>query len=330
MSTNSGMFEDAKAGELCDLELECDGVKLTVHKIVVWNRSEVIKTACKSNFRVKPATPTASNQVSYLTLKKEGRTNVVQIPDFSLATVKRMVEYMYLENYTLGNGPKWISELAGLRVDTSSDLAAAPALDTSPDLISLTESANETTDSTPPTTAETLRPHLEMSMIAGYYLIPGLETLALEEITKALKQTWSPAGIDDLISEVYPSIPHEATRKYLSDLVAEHLNDVPINETLFPDPFSRQVISALERQLTTAKESIKALTEKSLLSDTNTDLAQRQFRQLKASLEKLQDIWQCRHCGQGFHCQVEFARLDEVACMIRCRECRTRHYGSPL
>ncbi|PYH81165.1 hypothetical protein BO82DRAFT_432801 [Aspergillus uvarum CBS 121591] len=312
MSNNPGMFEDAKAGELCDLVLECDGVRLSVHKVVVWNWSEVIKTACKSNF------------------KKEGRTNVVQIPDFSLATVKRMVEYMYLEKYTLGNELKWISELAGLRVDTSSDLAAAPASDTSLDFISLTESANETTDSTPPTTAEILRPHLEMSMIAGYYLVPGLETFALEEITKALKQTWSPAGIDDLISEVYPSLPHEATRRHLSELVVEHLNDVPINETLFPDPFSLQVISALRRELTTAKESIKALTEKSLLSDTNMDWARRQYLQLKANLDNLQDIRHCRHCGKGFNCQVEHARLDEVACMIRCRECRTRHYGPPL
>ncbi|PYH46059.1 uncharacterized protein BP01DRAFT_382234 [Aspergillus saccharolyticus JOP 1030-1] len=172
MSTNSGRFEDAKAGELCDLELECEGVKLTVHKIVVWNRSE------------------------------ESRTNVVQIPDFSLATVKRMVEYMYLGDYTLGNELKWdlryvvpntrtrrfvswqilneMQELAGLRVDTSSDLAAALASDHSPDLISITESANDPTDSTPLTTAETLRPHLEMRMIAGYYLIPGRGFFALE------------------------------------------------------------------------------------------------------------------------------------------------------
>lgn len=54
MTNSSKMLKDAQAGELCDLELDCDGVRLTVHKIVVWNESEVIKTACKSNFMVRP------------------------------------------------------------------------------------------------------------------------------------------------------------------------------------------------------------------------------------------------------------------------------------
>ncbi|RAH47965.1 BTB/POZ domain-containing protein [Aspergillus brunneoviolaceus CBS 621.78] len=302
MTYSSKMLKDAQAKELCDLELECDGVRLTVHRIVVWNESEVIKTACKSNFMPK----------------KEGRTNVIQIRDFSLATVKRMVQYMYLGDYTLKNDFRWASEvqeIAQPTVETILNPPTAATTDTQSDLICFTEAAPKTTASTPPTTAEALRPHLEMSMIAGYYMLPGLEALALKRIkTTASEQPWSPAGFDDLVSEVYPSIPHEATRGYLCTMVVEHLNDFPNNENLFPHLFSRQVISILK----SFELEVSCL-------KLQKDHMERKFREMKANLEFINDICECRHCGEAFQSYIQLGGRNSSNCKLRCRECWTRH-----
>ncbi|PYI13113.1 hypothetical protein BO99DRAFT_447902 [Aspergillus violaceofuscus CBS 115571] len=290
MSNNPGMFEDAKAGELCDLVLECDGVRLTVHKLVVWNQSEVIKTACRSNFM-------------------EGHTNVVPIPGFSLVTVKRMVEYMYLGDYSLDKELKWDSELAQTTTEATSDSLTAAASSTSPDTTS-TESAEETTDRSqkvtnpaPPTIAEALRPHLEMSMIAGYYIIPALETLALEKI-KATSM--------DLTS-------------HLRAMVVQHLGDFPSNEVLFPDPFSRNVVSMLRHHVNEYKKRALASAEQTCDANAKRVATETQVRQLKNSLDKLGEVNRCRHCKKPFFGHVKVEGNDNLTCKLQCTQCDTRH-----
>ncbi|RAL08472.1 BTB/POZ domain-containing protein [Aspergillus homomorphus CBS 101889] len=306
MNKLAAMLRNARQGELCDLRLECEGVQLTVHKIVVCNESEMIKTACSANFLEK-------------------RTNVVRMEDFSLATVKRMVEYMYIGDYGLGCGEKWVSELAHSTSDTIPASTATSAPETSFMDTSFAGPGPDSAELTQPTTADILRPHIQMSMIAGYYVIPGLQDLALEKIKQASEQTWSPAGFDEMVKEVYGSLTHQATQNHLAEMAIKHLHDLHRNEALFPDVFSRRVISTMLLQLANALEQASEAGIQANAEQIRASHAEQRFKRLRANLEGIRNIRKCRHCDQTFDSYFELANEESPTCKLRCRACNTRH-----
>ncbi|PYH43082.1 BTB/POZ domain-containing protein [Aspergillus saccharolyticus JOP 1030-1] len=293
MTNNPAMLEDAQAGEYCDLELECEGKKLTVHKIVVCNKSGVIKKACKGHF-------------------VEGRTNTIRIQDFSSVTVKRWIEYMYVGDYGLDNQLEWISELARI-TDNACD-SIEPVSPTT----SSAGSVLDATASTTPTTAEVLRPHLEMSTIAHYYMMPELEALALQKIRTSLAQPWSPAGVDELIPELCPKIRDEATLQQLCEMVIDHIETFEKSESLFPDRFSRRVIATLRERMGHIKQQLNEATlsfgREQMTLKTQLLNSDQRFRTLKSNLENIKDVPECRHCSKTFHVQLELGGEDSSIC----------------
>ena len=70
------------SGKYSDLTLECDGLRFKVHKSVVCGRSPVLEKECDGNFL-------------------EGKTGyvVVGAPDANRYTVRRMLDYLYKDDY---------------------------------------------------------------------------------------------------------------------------------------------------------------------------------------------------------------------------------------
>ncbi|KAL7945078.1 hypothetical protein V8C42DRAFT_324502 [Trichoderma barbatum] len=66
-------------GELCDLDLVCNGQKISVHKLIIYSQSPVIKAACTGAFVEASGT--------------------YEIKDSTFETVQRMVDYLYSGGY---------------------------------------------------------------------------------------------------------------------------------------------------------------------------------------------------------------------------------------
>ncbi|QGA16299.1 hypothetical protein EYB26_003966 [Talaromyces marneffei] len=206
-----------------DLTLECDGETFAVHKAIVLTQSVVLEKACQAHW-------------------KEGKDNVIQITEFDVRTVRRMVEFLYTGDYDQDK-PEFVTptvdeqpleaEDSDSNEDAFSTLfrrSGSPAFD----LQSLEAGVYDTgvsayqspsrleeimrewapDDETAANTfIDTFSPQICVHAIAEYYMMNDLKEKVVEKIKALLKRTiWSTKGFMAVAKEVFETtVPPPST-----------------------------------------------------------------------------------------------------------------------
>ncbi|PYI27947.1 hypothetical protein BP00DRAFT_308752, partial [Aspergillus indologenus CBS 114.80] len=174
-------------GEYTDFALECDGVKIPVHKVIVCSQIQAFAAACTGGF-------------------KEGCSGIYRIEKFPLSSVRHLVQFLYTGDYDLTNdagNPVLPSSLSPSAATTAAVTTAAVASDLSKNLVA----------------------HIHMAEMADYYHVLGLKELVHKKVDETLRLPWSPEGFADAVNMAFKIADDGVLREKLAATVADHLDD---------------------------------------------------------------------------------------------------------
>ncbi|PON25785.1 hypothetical protein TGAM01_v205222 [Trichoderma gamsii] len=171
-----------KSGQFSDLTLVCQGEEFKIHRFVACSHSSVIATALKGDF-------------------KEAQSGVITVELFDADTVRRMVEYMYTEDYDQGRENSEVATPVAIGTPSTVPSIAPTTTPSNAPSATLNATANgqsssaivNTALSTPaPIFTEDTLHHVQVNAIADYYGIQGLALLANQKIQRVYYTSWDP------------------------------------------------------------------------------------------------------------------------------------------
>ncbi|GAB7365037.1 hypothetical protein MBLNU230_g5818t1 [Neophaeotheca triangularis] len=161
----SGMANMFLNSDFSDLTIKCDGEEFPVHKGIVCALSPVLSTLCKAKMR-------------------ESQENIIEHMQFDAATVRRMLSFIYIQDYSLEGESVVIEPLENVPSKTS--------------VLSKSEA---------------LIAHVHTFAIADYYDIPSLRYMAtkrfIECASEGLQIQGFFQGFFDVVREVYRYAPNQ-------------------------------------------------------------------------------------------------------------------------
>lgn len=308
------------SGEYSDLTLECQGEVFKVHKAIVCSHSPVIAAAVGGNFQVHKSgsqrpdnmtVPFHAHRHIFL-VEQEAKTSVVKVDGFDVATVKRMINFMY-----------------GAKEATSSEDAPAPCSD---------EGTTMTTMMTA-TPMKSLLAHVRVNAIADYYNIPELGKLATAEMRRLLDTAWSADDFLEAATEALSTTGDRELHRLFADSAASHLQEI-----VHMDRFAElDVVNDFTmRLLQGCAETFKAL---NTLQDRQSELEaqiaretswhERETARTSRTISNMRECVQtlgktkfCRYktCEADFTCIIEEEyHPDYQSYTLRCARCSCRH-----
>jgi len=221
-----------------DLKFVCEGQEIKVHKAIVCTQSSVIDKSANNEFFV------------------EAHKGRIEMDNFDLPTVKRMVEFMYTGKYSEISHE--ISKTATLAVE-----------DTGP------KAAGEETERTK--ILEILKIHVRVNAIADYYDIPTLRDVASSKVDGIFARIGFSINIFlDVLKETMGITSDKGLYQVLGSAAANHLEELILNENfraidIMKDGFGGSLLFACAQLMTTTRSSLK--TERELHQQTRRELA---------------------------------------------------------
>ncbi|RAH47800.1 uncharacterized protein BO95DRAFT_461866 [Aspergillus brunneoviolaceus CBS 621.78] len=241
-TVNDLVYKKAKMGEYTDFALECDGVEIPVHKVIVCSQIKAFAAACAGGF-------------------KEGCSGVYRIDEFPLSSIRHLVQFLYTGDYGLPNDAD--------KSPSDPDLVLPPSLSLSPSSSSSSSSSSAAATTAAITTAavtedlsKNLVAHIHMAEIADYFNVPGLKELVHKKVDETLQLPWSPEGFADAVTMAFNIGDNGVLRDRLAATVADHLDDFLGTDSrmdLFTHDASFQVLRRLNEQLKESERRTKGL-----------------------------------------------------------------------
>ncbi|KAI9663518.1 MAG: hypothetical protein M1831_002527 [Alyxoria varia] len=211
-----------------DLTLKCEGQEFSAHRLIVCACSPVFKAECSGQFKAI--------------------TRCIEVTIADVPTLKRMVCFMYADDYDDGAPAKAIDEVCqineipehveaedGMRDSSdydnvrSSNKDSVAGSDASDDSGSQRNSLRDDPN-------EALKNNIRVFIAADYYQIQALMDLALVKFDEALKESTS-EGFEEVVVMAYTEAPIQAKRLRASvrGYVLEHLTTTLQNNEAFLD-----------------------------------------------------------------------------------------------
>lgn len=226
-----------------DLTFVCEGQEIKVHKAIVCTQSPVIDKSTNNEFFI------------------EARTDRIEMDNFDLPTVKRMVEFMYTGKYSAGADE--------MSLDTSKTATLAESEDAG------AKTASE--EAAHSKSLEILKRHVRVNAIADYYDIPRLRDLASSMIEGILTRLGFSVNIFlDVLKEATEITGDKGLYRVLGSAAANHLEELVLNENfraidIMKNGFGRGLLFACARLITATTSSLK--TEREFHERTKRELA---------------------------------------------------------
>ncbi|KAF4965135.1 hypothetical protein FSARC_7002 [Fusarium sarcochroum] len=182
--SSSALPDLVESGDYSDFTLTCEGQDFKLHQILVCPKSPVMAKALKGNFR-------------------EATSRVLRVEQFDVATVRRMIIFIYTGDYSL--------EPTCKEPNTPSDPPKESSV-----VISSTKEDDIPTE---------LLCHLRMNSIGDYYDIQGLVEYANAKMQPLLQNSQT-ESLPQLVQEVSDSTGDTVLHSIVASLVASHIEDV--------------------------------------------------------------------------------------------------------
>ncbi|KAH6898076.1 hypothetical protein B0T10DRAFT_601107 [Thelonectria olida] len=202
MADNEGLSPDLAAvlldllqtGKNTDFALLSHGKKIHLHKLIVCAQSPVIDAALNGSF-------------------KESKTAVLRVDDsFSFETVQYMTKFLYTGKYEIETkAPGKTTKRKRPQVGPISTASSS----------SLADSTN--ISSSGPTERQLLFQHYHVCLIADYYDIPNLKSLAIKVFSSTLGLKWTPSNLIEATCEILEATSDEALTDSLAVSIASRL-----------------------------------------------------------------------------------------------------------
>ncbi|KAJ4195507.1 hypothetical protein NW759_016441 [Fusarium solani] len=145
---------------------------------------------------------------------QEARTKVLNVKAFDVATVRRMVTFMYTEEYEVGS----INETSGSAISHETEVSQPE--------VSITELHLPPQQLDRVDVTEALLRHVRVNAIADYYDIPKLTQLANSKIRCLLGDSWQAESFSHVVEEVLDSTGNVALQEILSSTAADHIGEL--------------------------------------------------------------------------------------------------------
>ncbi|KAF4632577.1 hypothetical protein G7Y89_g5550 [Cudoniella acicularis] len=316
-SASIGLAQLLNSEKYSDLKLVCQGQEFKVHKAIVCTQSPVLAAASNGSFQ-------------------EAATNTINIDEFDAGTVKRMVVFMYGEDYdedTRERGLDSVFEPKNEEVGiVNQDNEGSSLLTSTPFNLLL------------PMTTEILLRHIKVNAIADYYDIPQLKRLANTKIQNFLETNWSANNFSAVVEEAFNSTSDTALHKIITSTAAAHIEELVQHEdfttvTVMSDfalgilrnmiatykvkeELSAQKLQAAESRLQSIEVSY---TYEKSLRDSESSRMDRVIENINDCLETLNKTQTCRNarCEAEFTCYIEHGgTANEPKYTLRCARCR--------
>jgi len=322
-----GLAQLLNSEKYSDLKLVCQGSEFKVHKAIVCTQSPVLAAASNGSFQ-------------------EAATNTIYIDEFDAGTVKRMVVFMYGEDYddnTKEGGLESVFEPENAEVGIFNLFNQ----DGEDSLLPTSTPFNPLPPTTLPMTTEILLRHIKVNAIADYYDIPQLKQLADTKIQNILETNWSANNFPDVVEEAFRSTSDTALHKIITSTAAAHIEELVEHEdfatlTVMSDfalGILRNLIAAYKvkeelstQKLQAAESRLRAIednyTYDKSLRDRESTRTNRVTENINDCLETLNKTKTCRNarCEAEFTCYIERGgTVNEPKYILRCARCRCRH-----
>ena len=278
-----------RSPKFSDLEFVCEGQGIKVHKAIVCTQSSVIDKSANHEFFV------------------EGQTGRIEMTNFDLPTVKRMVEFMYTGDYSVTTE------------DNGLDTSETPNPDDS-------EEAECTAN------LEIIKRHVRVNAIADYYDIPSLQRLSSSRIEDTFDEI--PFHTDVLLGvlkEVQEKTGDRELYQILASAAANHLGEV-LNDNNFgalgimKDEFGRRLIFECARLIAASTDSLKA--ERKLFKRAMCEIERLQNKikeydsEIESFTEKAKGQKVCQNCSNNLGCTVTWTTWSTPQRLfLCCRKC---------
>ncbi|KAH6952495.1 hypothetical protein BKA56DRAFT_504789 [Ilyonectria sp. MPI-CAGE-AT-0026] len=183
------------SGEYSDFTLVCQGQQFYLHQAIICPQSPVIAGALQGEFQ-------------------EARTKVLNVEAFDLATVRRMVTFMYTEEYEVGS----VDETSGSTTDHEPEVLQ-PEVD-----VSGWHPPHQQPERTEVT--EALLCHVRVNAIADCYNIPKLTQQANSKIQCILRDSWQAESFSHVVKEVLSSTGDAILQEDMTSTAADHIGEL--------------------------------------------------------------------------------------------------------
>ncbi|KAJ3454150.1 hypothetical protein MRS44_018044 [Fusarium solani] len=193
--SSSILFQLLHSGEYSDFTLVCQEQQFYLHKAIVCPQSPVIAAALQREFQ-------------------EARTKVLNVEAFDVATLRRMVNFMYTGEYEVG----YMLETSCSATDHETEVSR-PRVD-----VTEWHPPHQQTERTEVT--EALLCHVRVNAIADYYNIPKLAQLANSKIQSILRDCWSAESFSHVVKEVSASTGDVALHDIITSTAAYHIEEL--------------------------------------------------------------------------------------------------------
>ncbi|KAM5354579.1 hypothetical protein ACJ41O_001226 [Fusarium nematophilum] len=141
---------------------------------------------------------------------QEARTKVLNVEAFDIATVRRMVEFMYTEEYEIGSVKETTDH------ETEASRAEVNVTERNPP-----HQQPEWTEVT-----EALLCHVCMNAIADYYNVPKLTQLANSKIQCTLRDSWKAESFSHAVKEVLSSNGDAVLQEVMASTAVYHIGEL--------------------------------------------------------------------------------------------------------
>lgn len=284
-----------------DLKFVCEGQEIKVHKAIVCTQSPVIDKSANNEFFVEA---------------HEGR---IEMDNFDLPTVKRMVEFMYTGTYSV--------TAYGIDFDTSKTAHVTESEEAVP------HPASEEAECT--TSLEILKRHVRVKAIAEYYDIPRLRDVASHKIKGIFAITGFSTNIFlGVLKEARETTGDIGLYQILASAAANHLGELLFDDKfgaldIMKDEFGGCLLFACAQLTTATNNALK--TERELHQQAKSELAGLQNQKeadklaIESFVEQVKGQRVCQDCSSNLGCTVTWYRWSGPSSLsLCCRQCGRR------
>ncbi|KAJ4245757.1 hypothetical protein NW762_013881 [Fusarium torreyae] len=288
-----------QSGDYSDFTLTCEAQSFKLHRVIVCPKSPVITRALEGNFEVGSLSTLSRTTVSS-SEGQEATSKVIRVEQFDLATVTRMIIFLYTGDYEF----------------------EPPCKDskTSPDQ---SKDSSPTASKTEDDTGIELLGHLRMNSIADYYDIESLVKCANSKILPLL-DTSQTALLPQLLQEVSTSTSDKAVQSMIASSVASRIEDIVELPGLSMTNSSSSILIEILMICGRRVRDLEArLQDTESLLETKRIERYRLARSLRGCLSVVNNTSGCGRCGTKFKCHLEwFTREDDELFVVWCNRCR--------
>lgn len=324
----AGMHQMLSTGKYSDLTICCGPEEFKVHRTVVYPRSEFFAAICDGGFKVK--CPHCCNicELAELTRQQEAETGRINMDDDDPAAVKRMLLYLYLQDYEDTEPEPSASWIPPLVFSTDDDDKPTMAFGFGPRIVDADEEAEALAIASHPR----LLANISVYAVADKYDIPALKDLAKSKFSALAWGVWPHKDFSTVIHEVFESTPSSDSglRDIVTKVCIEHI-DVVLNEEQYTTVLQTTpplTFALLQQVKTKSDEAHAHLSQKTVVMNTllkERDEATERFkawdRNVKDAFERAKKIKSCNGCrGREF----EFTKVDHPTALrvvLRCEYC---------